>query len=115
MAKQNPDQFKFCCVALNKKGHIIAMSFQQSTKSHPTQYYYAKKVNLIEKIYLHAEICTLIKANNPHTLIVLRVDSKGNLVNSRPCPICFAAIKNTPTLKSVYYSSNNKLFLLEET
>ena len=113
MALQNPDQYKFCSVALNKKGHIISMSFQQATKSHPLQYKYAKKAGLIEKIYLHSEICTLLKANNPYILIVLRVDSKGNLVNSKPCPICYLAIKNTPSLKSVYFGQDNQIHSLD--
>lgn len=107
MARQNPRQFKFCCVALNKSGHIISLSFQHSTKSHPLQAQYAKQVNLEEKIYLHAEIATLVKATKPHTLFVCRLDSTNNLVLAKPCPICELAIMQS-TVKQCFYTTNEK-------
>ena len=113
MAKQNPSRFKFCCVALNKSGHIISMSFQQGTKTHPLQVKYANKVNLNEKIYLHAEIATIIKATNPTTLFVCRVDFENKVVLSKPCPICELAIKQS-SIQQCYYTTNNQTIELLE-
>lgn len=111
MAKQNPDQFKFCCITLNKSGHITAMSFQSNKKSHPLQYHFAKKANKIEKIYLHAEISALIKAPpDPYAMLVVRVDLNGNLVNSKPCTICQLAISEASSLRHCYYTDNNHFF-----
>lgn len=107
MARHNPSRFKFCCVALNKSGHIIGMSFQDSTKSHPIQYQYARKVNLHQKINLHAEIATLIKVSKPHTLFVCRLDSVGNVVLAKPCPICQLAIQSS-SLKFCYYTTGEQ-------
>lgn len=113
MAKQNPDKFKLCCITMNKSGHITSMSFQSNTKSHPLQYHFAKKANKIEKIYLHAEIRTLIKApKNPYAMLVVRVDLHDNLVNSRPCSICQLAISQVTSLKYCYYTDNNQIFNL---
>lgn len=110
MAESNPHQYKFCCIALNKKGNIIGMSYQREDKTHPLQYYYAKQTQQPYKIFLHAEIATLIKAKNPYALFVARVDKNGTLVTSKPCPICQLALKNTSSLKHIYYTDDNKVF-----
>lgn len=112
MAMQNQHQYKFCCVALNKKGNIIGMSYQREDKTHPIQYYYAKQTQQPYKIFLHAEIATLIKSKDPYVLFVARVDKDGNLVTSKPCPICQLAINNTLSLKHIYYTDDNKIVKL---
>jgi tRNA(Arg) A34 adenosine deaminase TadA len=114
-AKSNPDpKFKFCCVAMNKQGHIIAMSYQKRIKSHPVQYYYAVKAkDQVLKINLHAEIATLIKASNPYAIFVVRLNSKGALVSSKPCLSCELAITSNKTLKFCWYSLIDEICCLE--
>lgn len=112
MAMQNPHQYKFCCIALNKKGNIIGMSYQKEDKSHPIQYFYAKQTQQPYKIFLHAEIATLIRSKNPYLLFITRVDKDGNLVTSKPCAICQLAISNTSSLKHIYYTDDNKIVKL---
>lgn len=67
-------------------------------KTHPRQAYYAEKVGLPSKIFLHAEIHAIVKCKNiekAHKIVVLRFDSTGNPVNAKPCPVCESAIKET--------------------
>jgi len=82
----------------NKRGHLISIGHNSYTKSHPLQAYFAKKVGHPNKIYLHAEIAALIQAgictdNNVHEISILRYNTKGEPVTSKPCPICQEAIK----------------------
>lgn len=81
--------------ALDKRGKRIAMRTNDYVCSHPLQKYFAEKVGKPEAIYLHAEIATLIacKQKQVHTLIIARINSKGEPVLAAPCPICQEAIK----------------------
>jgi tRNA(Arg) A34 adenosine deaminase TadA len=78
----------------DKKGNILSIGLNSYSKSHPKQSYYAKKCNMGEKIYLHAEIAALVKCRGiPYKISVERYGKKGEPKLAQPCPICFMAIK----------------------
>ena len=56
----------------------------------------------------HAELDVILKSGledlNDHSMIVLRVDRKGRLANSKPCPGCLSLIKSY-SLNNVYFSN----------
>ncbi|MNL80043.1 hypothetical protein D3C87_2067860 [compost metagenome] len=65
----------------------------------------SRKVGL-EKDYLHCEVAALIKDKDRKgsKLIVVRVDSKGQAVNSEPCPVCKEVLRSFPNVKSIEFS-----------
>lgn len=94
------------CVILDKRGRKLAESGNSYIKSSPKMMRAAERVGLKEKIYWHAEckaIYSIKDVNRAHKLIVARVDSKGNSVNSEPCCICAALIKDVG-VKIIEYS-----------
>jgi deoxycytidylate deaminase len=105
-AKTSPSRRRIGAVLL-KKSKIISTAVNLEKKSHPFQAKLAKKVGLEPKIYLHAEVHALIRArDDADTIVVARVDSKGKLKNSRPCPCCTLALQEAGITK-VYYSTDN--------
>lgn len=56
----------------------------------------------------HAELDVILKSGEDdledHSMIVLRVDRKGRLANSKPCPGCLSLIKSY-SLNNVYFSN----------
>ena len=59
---------------LMKKNKVIATATNHDCKSHPLQAKWAKRVGLAEKIYLHAEIASLIKAReDADKIVVVRI------------------------------------------
>lgn len=80
----------------NKKGQPLSVGYNNYTKSHPLQAFFASKVGLKEKIYLHAEIDALIKCKNikrAHKITILRHNKQGKPLLAKPCPVCEEAIK----------------------
>lgn len=105
-AKQNPSKFKFCCILFDKRGRVLTKTFQNEFKTHPTQTKFAKIAKEPFKIFLHAEINALVKCKKqPYGMFICRVDSDGNLVNSKPCPICQLAI-DSKGLQICYFTTN---------
>ena len=55
----------------------------------------------------HAELDVILKSGldnlDDHSMIVLRVDRKGRLANSKPCPGCLSLIKSY-NVNEVFYS-----------
>jgi tRNA(Arg) A34 adenosine deaminase TadA len=55
----------------------------------------------------HAELDVILKSGledlNDHSMIVLRVDKKGRLANSKPCPGCLSLLKSY-NVEEVFYS-----------
>ena len=55
----------------------------------------------------HAELDVILKSGledlNDHCMIVLRVDRKGRLANSKPCPGCLSLLKSY-NVEEVFYS-----------
>jgi tRNA(Arg) A34 adenosine deaminase TadA len=104
-AKSSPSKRRVGAVLL-KKSKVIATAVNLEQKSHPLQAKLASKVGLGEKIYLHAEIHSLIKAKeDADTIIVARVNSQNKLRMAKPCPICALALEQEG-IKNIYYTTN---------
>lgn len=58
----------------------------------------------------HAELDVILKSGledlNDHSMIVLRVDRKGRLANSKPCPGCLSLLKSY-NVEEVFYSDTD--------
>lgn len=81
--------------AYDKQGRLIAQAVNDYKKSHPLMKYFAEKVGLDDKIYLHAEVRVLIRCgdNKPYRLVVERYDNQGNPAIAKPCMVCAEAIR----------------------
>lgn len=98
------------CVAFDKKGRILGSATNSYSKTHPEQAKYAQQVGLDEKIYLHAEIACIIRAQkllkkdqSINLLSIARLNRKNEPLNSKPCPICIEAIKEAGVEKIEYF------------
>ncbi len=91
---------------LYNKNKVVATATNIETKSHPLQAYFAERVGLGEKIYLHAEIAALIKCKQEcDTIVVARVNAQDKLRMAKPCPICELALKEAG-VSNIYYTTN---------
>jgi tRNA(Arg) A34 adenosine deaminase TadA len=110
VAELSPSRKKVGAVLYNSKRRVITTAVNNDYKSHPRQAWWAQRVGLDEKIYLHAEMACLIKAREAaDTIVVVRLgghDGKS-LRQSRPCPVCEPALRYAG-IKHVYYSATNK-------
>lgn len=106
---------KMGAILLDKRNRVIATGVNSYEKTHPIQYFAAQNAakiwgdrGLSEKVYLHAEIKTLISAKeDAHTIVVCRVGGHGGkeLRDSRPCRICSNYILNCTRIQHVHYST----------
>lgn len=106
---------KMGAILLDKKNRIIASATNSYVKTHPVQYWAAQNAakiwgdqDLSKKVYLHAEIKTLISAKeDSHTIVICRVGGHGGkeLRDSKPCRICTHYILNCSTIQHVHYST----------
>ena len=96
IAETSPSRKKVGAVLYNSKKRVIATAVNNDYKSHPRQAWWAHRVGLEEKIYLHAEMACLIRAReDADTIVVVRLgghDGKS-LRQARPCPICEPALR----------------------
>jgi len=78
-----------------------------SCKSHPETLKYAYKDH--QKVGIHAELSVCMKSGKEnlkdYSMVVLRVDRRGNLANSRPCCGCQSVIKQF-NIGDVWYSDS---------
>jgi len=91
----------------DKKGNLLSEAKNSYRKTHPLQAYFAEKVGLPDKIYLHAEIAAILRAGKKkiHRLVVMRYSKlTGDALPSKPCPICQEAIK-AYGIKEVLYTN----------
>lgn len=88
-------RFKIEAKAYDKRGQLLASGKNSYTKSHPLMQFFAHKVGLHEKIYLHAEVQALLRCGDkqPHKLVVERYKEDGSPAMVKPCPVCQEAIK----------------------
>lgn len=84
-----------------------------STRTSWMQRLYAKKVGLSKKPLEHAEIAAIRRSQNPKELLVIRLSKTGLLMDSNPCPICRAAIKDSG-IQTIYYSNSNGIIISEK-
>jgi len=87
-------------------GKIIHIG-TNSCKSHPETLKYDYKDH--QKVGIHAELSLCMKSGKEnlkdYSMVVLRVDRKGNLANSRPCCGCQSVIKQF-NIGDVWYSDS---------
>jgi hypothetical protein len=78
-----------------------------SCKSHPETLKYDYKDH--QKVGIHAELSVCMKSGkedlSDFKMVVLRVDRKGNLANSKPCCGCQSVIKQF-NIGEVWYSDS---------
>ena len=80
----------------DKNGRLLAVGKNSYKKTHPLQAKYAEQVGTPEKMFLHAEVEAIIKAQKlgkPHSNHVSRYSKDGSPAMAQPCPICMLAIK----------------------
>lgn len=88
-------KFTIISKTFDKKGRQLSVGLNSYSKSNPIMQYLGNKVGIPEKIYLHAEVQSLLRCKDkkPYKLTVERYDSEGNMAMSKPCPICSEALK----------------------
>lgn len=87
-------RFRVIARALDKKGRVLSTKTNTYNVSHPVQKHFAVLAGRPEAIFLHAEIAALIAAKSEvHTLLIARIDTRGNPIKAAPCEICTIAIK----------------------
>ena len=79
----------------DRKGNLLSEATNSYKKTHPLQAYFAEKVGLPDKVFLHAEIAAILKAGKKkiYRIEVERFAKNGRTLNANPCPICREAIK----------------------
>ena len=85
-------------VIYDKKGRVLSVGQNSYIKTHPMQLYHAKKTNQNDKIFLHAEIASIVKCKdirNAHRIFISRWYKNGAPANANPCPVCMSAIRST--------------------
>lgn len=104
-AKHSPAKFRHAAICLDSKGRIVSYA-TNSRKTHPLQAEYARRTGKEQKVSLHAEIAALIKAREDiETVVVARINKRGELRNSRPCPICRLALEEAE-VKEIWFSTD---------
>lgn len=96
-------------IAFNKN-IPISIALNEYHKSSAMQRKYAALVGKPKCVYDHAEIALLNKCKDVSfdTIVVLRLGKNGNMLPSKPCEICQAAIADT-NIKRLIYSGKNTL------
>jgi tRNA(Arg) A34 adenosine deaminase TadA len=88
---------------LVKKNKIVKIGWNRK-RTHPK---IAKHPYHDGYVGTHAELDVILKSGldnlDDHSMIVLRVDRKGRLANSKPCPGCLSLIKSY-NVNQVFYS-----------
>lgn len=104
-AKHSVAKFRHAAICLDKRGQIVSHA-TNSRKTHPLQAEYAKRTGKEQKVSLHAEIAALIRARDDiETVVVARINKRGELRNSRPCPICRLALEEAQ-VNEIWFSTD---------
>lgn len=92
---------------VDKANRIVGKGSNSYVTTHPLMLKAAKRVGLEDKCYIHAELAALIsdKHRKGIKLVVARVNSKGDPVNSEPCIVCKELLRSFPNIKSIEYST----------
>lgn len=83
-------------IIYDKKGRVLSVGKNSYTKTHPAQARHAKKVGLERKIFIHAEVDSIVRCRDlsrAHKIVVSRITKDGSFANAKPCPVCESAIK----------------------
>lgn len=112
---------RMCAIILDKFGIPISIGYNSYTKTHPIMRNFAKLKDPLpdgsfgkDKIYIHAELDCINKGyfqkKRWHTMIVTRIDCKGNFKLAKPCIGCYQIIKDK--FENIYYTDNNENLVL---
>lgn len=96
-------------IIYDKRGRVLSIGKNSYTKTHTMQSYYAHRVGLPCKQYLHAEIDAIIRCKDlskAHTIFVARVDKSGSYRMAKPCKVCQCAIDATG-IENIIWTTNN--------
>lgn len=92
--KNERRKYRVIACTLDKKGKVLSTRTNNYQSTHPLQKHFAVLVGKPDSVFLHAEIAALIAAKKEvHTILIARVDSKGDPVPAKPCKICQKAIE----------------------
>jgi deoxycytidylate deaminase len=99
---------KIVAFVLNQKGHVLTVGWNSYIKTHPKQKEASILFGEVHKQYLHAEVCALTRLNKKQlgkqsAIVIIRLDSKNNLLPSCPCRIC-ASVIHTYNIKTIIHS-----------
>lgn len=95
-------------IIYDKRGRVLSIGKNSYLKTHTLQAYYAKRVGMPEKQFLHAEIDAIIRCRDlskAHSMFVSRIGNKGTPLLAKPCKICEQAIR-AAGIKEVRWSIN---------
>lgn len=95
-------------VVLDDRNRIISVGWNKR-KTHPKQKAHAIKAGQPAKEFLHAEIDALIflpGRDTAYSIVVGRLNKRGLLTYSKPCPVCMRAIRESGC-KWLYYSDRS--------
>ena len=107
MLEQRHSGFNMGAVVLDKKGCVLNYGFNSYVKTH-TRMLYNPMYNC-EQIFVHAECDAIYGVNykvEPHTIIVCRLNRRGEYMIAKPCQGCYLEIKKA-NIKKIYYTNEN--------
>lgn len=82
-------------IIYDKRGRVLSIGQNSYVKSHPQQADHARRVGLDDKIFLHAEIHSIVRCKDltkAHKIVVSRWSKNGLPMLAKPCPVCMSAI-----------------------
>lgn len=90
----------------DKKGRLLSTGKNSYIKSHTLQAKAAKAVGLESKIFMHAEVASLVKVDwkKAHKIVVTRYGKDGRPLLAKPCIICQHLIAQT-NIKIIEYTT----------
>ena len=113
-------KFVIKATALDKKGVVLAVGFNDYYKSSPVQKALSLRAGLSEyRTSVHAEVLCLVRAKRlhpskrVHTLLIERYDSEGKPRLAKPCASCELAIRDSG-VQIVLYTSESGIQTLNK-
>lgn len=101
IAEKSTSKYRLGCIIV-KKGKIVSVGYNSTSKTHPKSRTWGN--------YLHSEIRALISLSkedsNNATVYVARIRKDSSYAISKPCPVCYEALK-VAGIKFIVYTDNN--------
>lgn len=89
-------KFNVTAIIYDKRGRVLSIGKNSYVKTHPMQADHARRAGEPEKVYIHAEVASIVKCKDlskAHTIAVFRYHEDGSPAKARPCCICQSAIR----------------------
>ena len=79
----------------DKRKRLMSVGENSYSKTSTVMSYFAEKVGLPAKVFLHAEVQSLLRCKDkkPYRMTIERYDNEGNFALAKPCTVCTEAIK----------------------